>query len=321
MAKSDNRLFIGVDLGGTNVAAGACDAKNKVVVRDKKKTKADEGTKSVIERICKLVRDVAEQAGKKLEEIGGVGIGAPGAVDMNKGVVINAVNLRWTNFPLAEALKDELKIPVTVDNDVNVGAWGEHVAGAAKDYKDLLGVFVGTGIGGGLVINGELYHGHFFTAGEIGHTILFGDSPLGMRTLENRASRTAMANTLKQLILSNHESEITKLTDGNLDAIRSGVLSKALKAEDPLAMKIIKLSARYVGIAIANTLTLLSLPCAVVGGGAMEALGDSYLKWVRESFEEHVFPAKLKSAKILASKLGDDAGVVGAAHLARIRLG
>ncbi|MEX2214322.1 MAG: ROK family protein [Phycisphaeraceae bacterium] len=321
MAKSDNRLFIGVDLGGTNVAVGAVDAKNKVVVRDKKKTKAEEGTKSVIERIVKLVKDVAEQAKVPLDQIGGLGIGAPGAVDMNKGVVLNAVNLRWTNFPLAAALKDELKIPVTVDNDVNVGTWGEHVAGAAKDYDDLLGVFVGTGIGGGLVLGGQLYHGHYFTAGEIGHTVLFGDSPLGMRTLENRASRTAMANTLKQLILSNHESEIFKLTEGNLDAIRSGVLSKALKAEDPLAMTVIRQSAAYVGISIANTLTLLSLPCAVVGGGAMEALGDVYLKWVKQSFEEHVFPQKLRSAKILASKLGDDAGVVGAADLARIRLG
>jgi glucokinase len=320
MGKSDDRIFVGVDLGGTNVSAGACDAKNNVIAKERKKTKAEEGGSAVIERIVKTIQEALAKAGLKLTDIGGVGIGAPGAVDINKGTVINAVNLRWTDFPLAAALKDKLKVPVTVDNDVNVGTWGEHVAGAAKGYDDVLGVFVGTGIGGGLVLGGKLYHGHFFTAGEIGHTILFSDAPLGLRTLENRASRTNMVNLLKQLIMANHESSVSKLVDGNLEEIRSSVLAKAVKDGDKLTVEVVKQAAKYVGIAIANTLTMLSLPCAVVGGGAMEALGDTYLKWIRQSFEEHVFPEKLRSAKILQSSLGDDAGVVGAAHLARLRL-
>jgi len=320
MGKSDDKMFVGVDLGGTNVAAGVCDAKNNVVSREKKKTKAEEGGDAVIGRICKVIGDALEKAGLSLADIGGVGIGAPGAVDYHKGTVINAVNLRWTDFPLADELKSKLKVPVTVDNDVNVGTWGEHVAGAAKDFDDVLGVFVGTGIGGGLILHGQLFHGHSFTAGEIGHTILFGDAPLGIRTLENRASRTAIVNQLKELILSNHESKITKIVDGKLDDIRSSVLAKAIKEDDALTIEVAKRSARYVGIAIANTITMLSLPCAVVGGGAIEAMGDPYLKWIRQSFEEHVFPEKLRSAKILQSTLGDDAGVVGAAHLARLRL-
>lgn len=320
MAKSNDKIFVGVDLGGTNVSAGVCDAKNNVIAREKKKTKAEEGGGAVIERICKVVQEALGKAGLALTDIGGVGIGAPGAVDINKGTVLNAVNLRWKDFPLAAELKSKLKVPVTVDNDVNVGTWGEHVAGAAQEFDDLLGIFVGTGIGGGLIIGGKLYHGHYFTAGEIGHTILFGDAPLGIRTLENRASRTAVVNQLKELILANHESKITKLVDGNLDEIRSSVLAKAIKEDDKLTIEVAKQSARYVGIAIANTLTLLSLPCAVVGGGAMEAMGEPYLKWIRQSFEEHVFPEKLRAAKIIQSSLGDDAGVVGAAHLARLRL-
>lgn len=320
MAKSDDKIFVGVDLGGTNVSAGACDAKNNVLSKEKKKTKAEEGGGAVIDRIVKTIHEALEKGNLSLSDISGVGIGAPGAVDINKGTVLNAVNLRWKDFPLAAELKSKLKVPVTVDNDVNVGTWGEHVAGAAKDFDDILGIFVGTGIGGGLILGGKLFHGHYFTAGEIGHTILFGDSPLGLRTLENRASRTNVVNTLKQLILSNHDSKVPKMVDGNLEEIRSSVLAKAIKEDDKLTIEVVKQSARYVGIAIANTLTLLSLPCAVVGGGAMEALGDPYLKWIRQSFEEHVFPEKLRSAKILQSSLGDDAGIVGAAHLARLRL-
>ena len=320
MAKSDDKIFVGVDLGGTNVSAGACDARNNVIAREKKKTKAEEGGDAVIDRIVKTIHEALAKANLSLSDIRGVGIGAPGAVDINKGTVINAVNLRWKDFPLAAELKSKLKVPVTVDNDVNVGTWGEHVAGAAKDYEDVLGIFVGTGIGGGLILGGKLFHGHYFTAGEIGHTILFGDSPLGLRTLENRASRTNIVSTLKQLILANHDSKIPKMVDGNLDEIRSSVLAKAMKEDDKLTIEVVKQSARYVGIAIANTITLLSLPCAVVGGGAMEALGEPYLKWIRQSFEEHVFPEKLRSAKILQSSLGDDAGIVGAAHLARLRL-
>lgn len=320
MANSD-ALFVGVDLGGTNVSAGVCDAKHKVISREKKKTKAEGGTAAVIERIRGTILEALDKAKLTLKDIDGVGIGAPGAVDMEHGVVLEAVNLRWNNFPLAAALKDVLKVPVTVDNDVNVGAWGEHVAGAACDFDDLLGVFVGTGIGGGIILGGKLYHGHGFTAGEIGHTILFADTPIGLRTLENRASRTAVANLLRQLIMANHESKLVKITGGNFDEIRSGTIAAALKEGDDLATMVVRTSARYVGIAIANAVTLLSLPCAVVGGGVMEAMGDQYLKWVRQSFEEHVFPQNLRSTKILASKLGDDAGVVGAASLARLRLG
>jgi glucokinase len=319
MAKSD-ALFVGVDLGGTNVSAGVCDAKNKVIAREKKKTKAEGGTSAVIERICKTVTEAVEKARLTLKDIAGVGIGAPGAVDIERGIVLEAVNLRWTDFPLADALKDELKLPVTVDNDVNVGTWGEHVAGAATEFDDLIGVFIGTGIGGGIILGGQLYHGHGFTAGEIGHTILFADTPIGLRTLENRASRTAMANLLRQLIAANKPSKLVKITGGNLEEIRSATIAAALDDGDELTTTVVKTMARYVGIAIANTVTLLSLPCAVVGGGAVEAMGDTYVKWVRQAFEEHVFPDNLKSAKVVASKLGDDAGVVGAASLARLRL-
>ena len=312
---------IGVDLGGTNIQVGVVNEKNRIVGRSKSKTQADKGTETVIDRIVKTVNDAIDDSKLKPSEISGLGIGAPGTVDVKKGIVRTAVNLRWNNFPLCKHLTKKLKMPVTLDNDVNVGTWGEFVAGAAKTKKgDLLGIFVGTGIGGGLVLNGQLYSGDMGTAGEIGHVVLHADGILGRRTLENAASRTNIVRQITDLIRANHESSIGEATDDNLDNIRSKALAEALAKNDPLTTEIVKNAATYVGIAIANTVTLLSLSNVVVGGGMVEAAGGTFVEWVRESFVANVFPPDLKKCNIMASKLGDDAGVIGAADLARERL-
>jgi len=319
--KTKDRYYVGVDLGGTNVTAGVLDAKGKIVGREKTKTKADKGEDDVMERIARVVEESINESGLDKSKIGGVGIGAPGAVDVKKGIVINAVNLRWNYFPLAERLSEMVSLPVTLDNDVNVGAWGEYRAGAGKGFDELLAIFVGTGIGGGLVLNGDLHHGFFGTAGEIGHTVVEPNAGRGRRTLENLASRTSIANLLADLIRSNHESALTEITEGKLDKIRSGALSKAMDKKDALTREVIEKAAHYVGIAAANMVTVLSLPCVVLGGGLTEAVGDQFVKWVRDSFDDFVFPPELRECKIVASKLGDDAGVVGAGMLAMDRLG
>jgi glucokinase len=192
--------------------------------------------------------------------------------------------------------------------------------GAARGYEDCLGVFVGTGIGGGLVLGGKLYHGHFLTAGEIGHVVIHADAQRGRRTLENGASRTAITNLLIQLIQTNHPSRISELVKGDFSEVRSKVLAQAIEEGDALAVEVIRQAAQYVGIAIANVVTLMSLPCVVLGGGLTEALGRRWVEWVRESYENYVFPPDLKRCKIVAAKLGDDAGRFGAALLARERL-
>ncbi len=318
MAKKD-QPYIGIDLGGTNIQAGLL-AGEKLLATDRLKTKADGGEDTVIKRIAKVVGSVLEKADVKINDVAGLGIGAPGAINYKKGVVINAVNLRWTDFPLGKVLEKEVGVPVVVDNDVNVGTWGEYIAGAGKDYDELMGIFVGTGIGGGFVLNGELYHGGLMTAGEVGHTVLNADAPLGRRTLENLASRTNIVNHLKQLILSNHPSVISKITDGDLDKVRSKVLAEAFGQKDELTLEVIGHAAHYIGITIANVVTLLSLPCVVVGGGLTEALQDEWIGLIRDVFEEYVFPRELSKCKIVASKLGDDAGIIGAALLAKQRL-
>lgn len=312
---------IGVDLGGTSIKAGVVSSKHKIISRAKVKTQADAGSDNVVNRIVKSVEEALEEAKLKPEQVLGLGIGAPGTIDSKRGIVRTAVNLRWNDFPLASALKKKLKMPVTLDNDVNVGTWGELVAGAAKGKTEVLGVFIGTGIGGGLVLRGELYSGHFGTAGEIGHITLQADGQLGRRTLENLASRTNIARLLSDLIRANHPSSLGKASDTTLENIRSKALAEAIEKKDPLTVEVVKQAAKYTGIAIANQVTVLSLPCVVVGGGVVEAAGETFVDWVREVFDAYVFPPALAGqCEILASKLGDDAGVIGAADLARKRL-
>ncbi|GAB4197224.1 MAG: ROK family protein [Phycisphaeraceae bacterium] len=315
-----NTTYVGVDLGGTNIQAGILDDDGKLLASDKIKTKAENGPEAVIDRIAKLADDLIKQAGVSREQVGGLGIEAPGAVDYKQGLVLNAVNLRWNHVPLGQHLQDRLGIPVVVDNDVNVGTWGEYKAGAGRGHEELMGIFVGTGIGGAFILHGRLYHGSLMTAGEIGHTVLRADAPLGQRTLENLASRTSITNQLKQLIDSNQPSCIPSLVNGNLSKVRSKVLAQAYHQEDRLTREVIGHAARYVAIAIANAVTLLSLPCVVVGGGLTEALQDAWIKLIQDNFRKYVFPNQLFECRILPSELGDDAGVIGAALLAKQRL-
>ncbi len=318
----DGKCYIGVDLGGTNIQTGILDARGKVLARAKKKTKAELGADEVVKRIARTINDVISESKVPRDKVGAVGIGAPGAIDFERGIVLTAVNLRWSDYPLGKVLGGIVELPVALDNDVNVGAWGEFVAGAGKgrEIRDMLGVFVGTGIGGGLILDGKLYHGARQTAGEIGHTVIHADGPLGRRTLENAASRTSIVNLLRQLILSNQASGLLEMTGGDLDQIRSKVLAQAMAEKDPLTMRVLRQAAEYVGIAIANTVTLLSLPMVVLGGGVVEALDKPFVDWVRNSFQEHVFPSELQDCRIRASRLGDDAGLVGAALLAKERV-
>jgi glucokinase len=310
------KYLVGIDLGGTNIHGGVVTDSGKVVSTGKEKTRAEEGPSAVVKRIVSLVKEVCKKADIGVSSLAAVGVGAPGAIDVENGVVINAPNIRWSQFHLAEAMDKALSVPVVVNNDVNVGTWGEFRAGAGKGFNDLMGIFVGTGIGGGLVLGGKLYQGAHHTAGEIGHTVIMADAPIGRRTLENLASRTATVNHLTALIMANHDSAMPDIVDGDFSKIKSKALSKAVDKKDELTIQVLEAAATYVATAIANTVTLLSLPCVVVGGGVTEALGSWWMKRVRRAFEDRVFPKELAKCEIRESTLGDDAGVVGAALLA-----
>ena len=310
-------LTVGVDLGGTNIQAGLVNHDGRILARDSTKTKAEEGEDTVVDRLCKLVEKVVDQGGEKLKNLDAVGVGAPGAIDFERGIVLNAVNLRWRDFPLSEVVGKALGRPVVIDNDVNVGAWGEYQAGAGRGFDDQFSMFVGTGIGGGLILGGRLFHGPHGTAGEVGHTVLHAGGGVGRLTLEQWASRTAVVDLITQMVRANRPSVVTELTGGDFSKIRSKVLSEAYADGDPVVCEALNQAARDIGYAAANAVTLLSLPCVVLGGGLVEAIDPQWVDRVREAFMQVVFPESLKECQIRSSTLGDDAGVIGAALLAR----
>jgi glucokinase len=315
--------LIGIDLGGTNMQIGVVSPAWKMLGTAKRKTKSDEGLEGVLERVVSGIAEACDSAKVPLTDIAAIGIGAPGAVDPEKGVVVEAVNLRWDDVPLAQILTRKLRVRTFLDNDVNVAVLGENRIGAGKNAPDLLGVWVGTGIGGGLILQGRLFYGTFLSAGEIGHTILHPSMGRGARTLENHCSRTAVVDRIVKLIRSNNKSKLSAEVGDDFSKVKSRTLTKYYHGgpkEDRLVCEVVDHAAVELGVAIANVVTLLSLPRVVLGGGLTEALGAPFVQRVQASAREHAFPAACRKVEVVESQLMDNAGVFGAAMVAQERL-
>jgi glucokinase len=314
------RPIVGIDLGGTNMQIGVVSADAKVLGKSKKKTKADEGRDAVLDRIVEGIGEACKESGIKVSDLAATGIGAPGAIDPNQGMVLEAVNLRWDNVPLAKLLKERLGVPVFVDNDVNVAVYGENRLGAGDNSRDLLGVWAGTGIGGGLILNGSLYYGSNWTAGEIGHMIAMPGNQPGTRSLEHNCSRSSVVERITRLIRANRKSVIPSLTDGDLTDIKSKIVAKAYESGDELTVEVVDAAADLLGTCIAGVVTLLSLNRVVLGGGLTEALGEPFVDRVKKAARRHAFPERCRNVKVVMTKLLDEAGVLGAALIAAERL-
>lgn len=309
-------IVVGIDLGGTHMQVGAVDASNAVIGRSRRKTLPDEGPDAVIARIADAVQEAVRGAGRSLDEVSAIGVGAPGAIDLSRGVVLEAPNLRWNSVPLAERLSACLAgRPVVVDNDVNAAVLGENRFGAGGDARDVLGVWIGTGIGGGLILDGRLYHGSSGTAGEIGQTILFPGAPLGWRTLEQNCSRSHLADRLVRLIRANHASALA--ADAGKGEIGAGAIARAYAQGDELTRRVVDEAVELLAVSVANCVTLLGLPMVILGGGLSEELGQPFADRLASAMRPHVFPAALRACKVVVTRLADDAGLLGAAILAR----
>lgn len=328
--------MIGIDLGGTNINVGIVDlSKSAASVRPEsrinKKTQAINGVAAVIDRLADAVREACEAAGVPLKKVSGVGIGAPGALDPSRGVVLKAPNIGFVNTPLAAKLQKKLGVAVYLENDVNAAAYGEWKYGASSGATDLLAVWCGTGVGGGLILDGKLYGGGLHTAGEIGHMTLLPGAPLGRRSIEENCSRTAVAERLIFLTGSGRASSLKKSIDEERKKtkgkdfdpsklIRSRHIAEAFKSGDPLTHRVVEETAVLLGTGIASVVTLLSLPHVVLGGGLTEALGEPWVRLVRAAVRERVFPPEMRKVEVVGTKLLDNAGIIGAAILAHENL-
>ncbi len=322
-ASSKQDLIVGVDLGGTKVLAGVFSPQLKRLSSAKLTTKAERGYTAVVERIARCVRDAVDEADFSLKQVRAIGIGAPGAINPESGEVIFAPNLRWKDAPLKKDLEKMLDVPVFIENDCNVCALGVHAVELGGRPRHMLGIFVGTGIGGGLIINGELYGGFNRTAGEIGHMVLEVGGPkcgCGNRgCFEALASRTAIFRRLTEAVKEGQKTVLTEMLGPGqeLTDLKSGDLRKAMRKGDKLVGKVIEDAAEYTGIAVANLINILNPEVIVLGGGVLDALADEMMAIIIGTARDYAMAGTDKGIEIIASKLGDEAGITGSAVLAR----
>ncbi|MGN6386590.1 MAG: ROK family protein [Verrucomicrobiota bacterium] len=324
MPDSSNKkeYLVGVDFGGTKILAGVFTQQYKCLGRSKSSTKADRGPAAVIERIARTIQDVVDECDLQMDQVRGIGIGAPGAVDFESGRVIFAPNLTgWQDIPLKKSLEKTLNIPVHLENDGNICTLGVHHVELGGKPKHMVGLFIGTGIGAGLIIDGRPFSGFNKTAGEIGHMVLEVGGPkcgCGNRgCFEALASRQAIFKKIQAQVKEGQKTVLVDMLGTELSDMRSGDLRKALRRGDHLVEKVVEEAAEYIGIGIANLINILSPEVIVLGGGVIDALEDEMMAIIVETAHDYALQGTDKGVEILASKLGDDAGIVGGAVLAR----
>lgn len=319
-------FYVGVDLGGTSLRALVADGDYKTLGVKKVRTLTTGGPARLIRRIASLVESTLKDAGISRSRVRAVSVGAPGPIDRARGIVEEAPNLGWRRVPLRSELRQLLRVPVFVENDVNVGLAGEHALGAGRGAKNVVGIFVGTGIGGALIMNGVLYEGSRGGAGEIGHTVLVVEGPLcgcGRRgCAEALASRTAMERDVRAAIKTGRKSNVLRIMNKkNKERMTSSIIAAALKRNDLLMTEVLHRAQFHLGILCSNAVNLLDPECVVIGGGIAERLKDAYVDPIRETaYEYFLRPADRDRVRIVPGKLGDNAGALGAIVLAKQRL-
>ena len=319
--------YVGVDLGGTSLRALAVDSENKILAVKKIQTLRGASPARLIQRIAALVERTLDEAGVSRSKVRAVSIGAPGPIDRVRGVVEEAPNLGWKRVPLRSELRQLLRVPVFVENDVNVGLMGEHALGAGRGVKNVVGIFAGTGIGGALIFDGKLYEGSRGGAGEIGHTVLLVNGPLcgcGHRgCAEALASRTAMERDVRAAIKAGRKSHVLRIMKKKKkERMTSSIIVAALKKNDPVMQEVMKRAQYYLGILAANAVNLLDPECVVFGGGIAERMKGDFVDPIRETaYQYFLRRPDPKGVKIVPGQLGDNAGALGAIVLARQRLG
>lgn len=314
-------LVAGVDLGGTKILAAIVDPNNKILGRAKHATPAQEGGPAILAMVAQCVRQAAAEANVPISSLKGIGIGSPGPLDSETGVILFSANLNVNNFALAPDLSAELGVPALLRNDVRVGGYGEFRLGAGAGKSNLLVAFIGTGIGGCVIIDGKLVEGSTGNAGEIGHILIKPGGPTcgcGRRgCLESMASRTAITNRIRKAVRKGRTSMLASKVESKNDKLKSKDLAAAYHAGDSVAVAEINRAGYYLGLGLGSLINVFGPEMVILGGGVMEALGPPFLDVIRTSARNQTLVDPEQKIEIVISALGDDSGVLGAALMAR----
>ncbi|HUX01053.1 MAG TPA: ROK family protein [Phycisphaerae bacterium] len=308
------KRYVGVDLGGTNLKLGLVSADGKIVHRSSAATEAERGPDHVLARIAHAVRRLAEGAHLPLTDIAAVGVGAPGPLDSKAGIVVFAPNMAgWRDVPVRDRLQGDLGRPVVLENDANVAAYGEFRCGAARNVSNLALLTLGTGIGGGIVLDGRLFRGSTDTGAELGHMVIqYGGRPCGCGNrgcLEAYASATAVVARAREALRAG-DPGAPGLAD-SADLTCKDIFAAAGDG-DALARRIVEETADYLAAGITNILHVLNPEMVVLTGGMMGA-GEAFLERIRRRVRQSAFERASRGCPIVWSTLGGDAGILGAA--------
>ena len=319
MAKE--KFWVGFDLGGTKMLSKVFNDEFESLAHSRTKTKGYDGQEAGLARIVKTINQAIRDAGLTKKDLNGIGIGCPGPLDLEGGVIQSAPNLSWTNVPVTQHLEQEFGCPAIIMNDVDAGVYGEYRFGSAMNSRTALGVFPGTGIGGGCVYDGQVIRGAKASCMEIGHIQVVADGPLcgcGHRgCLEAVASRLVIAAQCAAAAYRGQASHLMEKVGSDLRNIRSGALASSIEAGDKQVERIVRDAARHIGFAVASMVNLFAPDVVVLGGGLVEAMTKLFISEVSTTARNRALPDLADSFKVVAAKLGDDAGVMGAAGWAQ----
>jgi glucokinase len=316
------KWIAGVDLGGTNIVVGVLpiDGGNGGVLAQRSvPTDAQRGAKFVVDRIVALIQEsmdevIAKHGGGR-EDFAGVGIGSPGPLDRKTGTVINTPNLGWRNFPLRDLISNGVGLPATLDNDANCATYGEWWQGAGRHVDTLVGLTLGTGIGGGIVLNGEIFHGASDAAGEIGHMTIEANGRKckcgNYGCLEAYASGPAIALRAVEGLEAGTESLLPALVNGRLEEVTAATVYEAVVLGDPYANEVMRETAKFLGAGVANIINVLNPEMVVIAGGVTRA-GDHLFTPLRAEVRRRSFKSAQEACQIVSAQLPGTAGLVGA---------
>ena len=318
-AVKDRDAWVGVDLGGTKILAGVFSASGKWLGREKRATPFAGTGGDLSEAIVGAIDGALASAGLSRARVAAIGVGSPGPLDPPRGLILRTPHIAAKRLFLGPRLAKEFSRPVVLDNDVNMALRGEWLAGAGRGRRNLVGLWIGTGIGGCVIVDGRVVAGINRNAGELGHMILDARRAkpgTDRGSLEWEASKTGMARWLRKEIRKGRKSSLRKRVLARA-RLHSRDLGDACREGDALAIEALERSARLVGIAIANLFDALAPELFILGGGVVEDVGASYVRLARRSALDHAFSVELARPRVVASELGDGAGPIGAAHAAK----
>jgi len=314
--------YIGIDLGGTNIAAGIVDEDMNIVLKDSIPTKLPRSADLIIDDMAYLTKELLKKASISMDQVKWIGIGTPGTANFDTGIIEYSNNLRFNNVPMVKMMEERLGKKVFVENDANAAAYGEFKAGAAKGANSAVAITLGTGIGGGVIINKRILHGFNFAGGELGHTVIEVDGrecTCGRRGCwEAYASATGLINLTKESMKEHKDSIMWEIAGGSLDNVNGKTAFDAMRKNDEAGRQVVDLYIKYLGCGLINMINIFQPEVLCIGGGICKE-GDNLIKPLEKIIEKERYNKNAeKQTKICVAKLGNDAGIIGEAFVGEL---